>query len=49
MKLANGQDTVFKVKGKRRKPFRVMATIGWTKDGNKYLKNLDMPKHIYLV
>ena len=40
MKLPNGQGTVYKVKGKRRKPFRVRATIGWDNEGRQIFKEL---------
>jgi len=40
MKLPNGQGTVYKVKGKRRKPFRVRATIGWNNEGKQIYKEL---------
>ncbi len=32
MKLANGMGTVYKMTGRRRKPWRVMKTTGWTID-----------------
>lgn len=40
MKLANGYGTVHKVSGKRRKPFRVRATIGWDDNGKQIYKEL---------
>lgn len=40
MKLPNGQGTVYKVKGRRRKPFRVRVTTGWANDGKQIFKEL---------
>lgn len=40
MKLPNGHGTVYKVKGKRRKPYRVRATIGWDNEGRQIFKEL---------
>ena len=40
MKLQNGYGTTYKVKGKRRKPWRVRVTIGWDDNGKQIFKNL---------
>lgn len=40
MKLTNGYGSVSKVKGKRRKPYRVYVTTGWTDEGKQIKKSL---------
>lgn len=40
MKLPNGYGSVSKVKGRRRKPFRVYVTVGWDEDGKQIKKSL---------
>jgi integrase len=34
MKRANGTGSIYKLSGKRRKPFAAVATVGWDDDGN---------------
>lgn len=40
MRLPNGMGSVSKMSGKRRKPWRVRVTIGWTPDGKQMYKNI---------
>jgi len=40
MKLENGFGSVHKVSGKRRRPYRVRATIGWDENGKQIYKEL---------
>lgn len=40
MRLANGMGSVSKMSGKRRKPWRVRCTIGWTPEGKQIYKNI---------
>ncbi|MBO4400728.1 MAG: site-specific integrase [Selenomonadaceae bacterium] len=40
MKLPNGYGAVLKLSGKRRKPFAVRITVGWTEDGKQLRKYL---------
>ncbi len=40
MKLPNGYGTYYKLKGKRRKPWRVRVTVGWDENGKQIFKNL---------
>lgn len=40
MRLPNGYGSVTKMSGKRRKPWRVRVTIGWTPEGKQIYKNI---------
>ncbi|MDO5716408.1 MAG: tyrosine-type recombinase/integrase [Tissierellia bacterium] len=40
MKLPNGYGSVCKIKGNRRKPWRVRATVGWDIDGKQIQKTI---------
>lgn len=40
MRLANGMGSVTKMSGKRRKPWRVRTTLGWTPEGKQIYKNI---------
>lgn len=40
MRLANGMGSVTKMSGKRRKPWRVRCTLGWTPEGKQIYKNI---------
>ena len=40
MKRANGEGSVVKLGGKRRKPFAVRVTVGWTNEGKQIVKYL---------
>lgn len=40
MRLPNGYGSVTKMSGKRRKPWRVRVTVGWTPDGKQIYKNI---------
>lgn len=40
MKRGNGEGSIFKLSGKRRKPWAVRITAGWTDDGKQILKYL---------
>lgn len=40
MKNPNGYGSVFKLSGKRRRPFCARVTIGWTDDGKQIYKNI---------
>ena len=45
MKLSNGSGSVYKMSGKRRKPWRVSVTVGWEFD-NVLMKNRQIRKDI---
>ena len=38
MKRGNGEGSIFKLSGKRRKPWAVRVTVGWTSEGKQKLK-----------
>lgn len=40
MRLPNGYGSVTKMSGKRRKPWRVRVTVGWTPEGKQIYKNI---------
>lgn len=40
MKNPNGYGSVFKLSGKRRRPFCARVTVGWTDDGKQIYKNI---------
>ena len=40
MRRGNGEGSIFKLSGKRRKPYAVRVTIGWTDDGKQKYKYL---------
>lgn len=40
MRRGNGEGSIFKLSGKRRKPYAVRITIGWTDDGKQKYKYL---------
>lgn len=40
MKRANGTGAITKVKGKRRKPYQVIVTLGWDNNGKQIRKSL---------
>lgn len=38
MRRGNGEGSIFKLSGKRRKPWAVRVTVGWTEEGKQILK-----------
>ena len=40
MKRANGTGAITKVSGRRRKPYQVMITVGWSNEGKQIRKSL---------
>ena len=40
MRNANGYGSIIKLKGKRRKPYAIRITVGWTEDGKQRFKYL---------
>lgn len=40
MRLPNGYGSVYKLSGKRRNPFIVRVTVGWTDEGKQLLKTI---------
>ena len=38
MRRGNGDGSIFKLKGRRRRPYAVRVTVGWTDDGKQKYK-----------